>query len=218
MAAPIVILEKNNQPKTVKPQLTFVLFSDNLKLMGNTVGSKFFFDTAEDFYILGLWLADGYWRTGSIGLTSVNTKLIEKFANFFLRVAPNYPLKKRIYKVEEGVKRKQEAVQIYINNSSLTRIFMSTKTGVLQIPDRYLLAYLAGRIDGDGSVDTKYRSGIRIAYSSREDALRDQILFGEINVSLYQYQAARTFVLYLKKNFRDRISKEIKKYSLKLAP
>ncbi|TSC85749.1 MAG: hypothetical protein G01um10147_1093 [Microgenomates group bacterium Gr01-1014_7] len=81
-----------------------------LKLMGNTVGSKDIFKTAEDFYILGLWLADGYWRSGSIGLTSVTP------------------------------------------------------------------------------------------------------------VSLYQYLAARTFVLYLKKDYRDRISQEIKKYSVKLAP
>ena len=76
----------------------------------------------------------------------------------------------------------------------------------------------AGRIDGDGHIDTKHRSGIRIAYSSKDDALRDQKLFGETNVSLYQYKAARTFVLYLKKNYRQRISKEIKKYSVKFAP
>ena len=195
--------------------------------MGNTVGSKFSFKTAIDFlgvepqafaYILGLWLADGYWRSSSIGLTSVSPILISKFSKFLLRVAPSHSLKQRTYPVRVGDKRKQEAVQIYINNRPLTRLFMSFKTGNLYVPKSYLLAYLAGRIDGDGHVDTKYRSGIRIAYSSMKDALRDQKLFGKTNVSLYQYKAARTFVLYLKKHYRDRISQEIKKYSVKLAP
>ena len=182
------------------------------------MGSKSFFNTAEDFYILGLWLADGYWRSSSIGLTSVTPDLIDKFSKFLLRVAPSRLIKKRIYLVKDGEKRKQTAVQVYINNRPLTRLFMSLKTGVLQIPNQYLLAYLAGRIDGDGHVDTKHRSGIRIAYSNEQDAIRDQQMFGEINVSLYQYKAAGTFVLYLKKNFRDKISQEIKLYSLKLAP
>lgn len=186
--------------------------------MGNTVGSKFFFKTAEDFYILGLWLADGYWRSSSIGLTSVNPILISKFTKFLQKVAPSHTIKERIYEVKAGEKRKQKAIQVYVNNRPLTRLFMATKTEILQIPHRYLLAYLAGRIDGDGHIDTKHRSGIRIAYSSREDAARDQLLFGETNVSLYQYKAAKTFVLYLKRSYRDRISKEIKEFSVKLAP
>jgi len=185
--------------------------------MGNTVGSKFFFKTADDFYILGLWLADGYWRSSSIGLTSVNPQLIEKFTMFLKRVVFNYPVKKRVYKSTEG-KRRQEAYQIYVNNRSLTRLFMSTKTGILHVPQRFLIAYLAGRIDGDGHVDTKHRSGIRIAYSSNEDALRDQVMFGKTNMSLYQYRAARTFVLYLKKHYRDKVLKGLSKYCIKLAP
>ncbi len=186
--------------------------------MGNTVGSKFSFKIAEDFYILGLWLADGYWWTSSIGLTSVNTVLIDKFAKFFLRVAPSHTIKKRIYKVRAGEKRKQEAVQVYINHRPLTRLFMSFKTGDLYVPKSYLLAYLAGRIDGDGHVDIKHRSGIRIAYGSFDDASRDRKLFGDTNVSLYQYKQAGTFVLYLKKIYRNQISEEIGKYSVKLAP
>ena len=39
---------------------------------GNTEGSTAFsFRTSVDHYILGLWLADGYWRASSIGLTSI---------------------------------------------------------------------------------------------------------------------------------------------------
>lgn len=186
--------------------------------MGNTVGSKLFFKTAEDFYILGLWLADGYWRSSSIGLTSVTPELITKFSKFLSRVAPSHTLKERIYEVSEGDKRKQKAWQVYVNNRPLTRYFMATKTGALDIPSRYLPAYLAGRVDGDGSIDNKYRSGVRIAYSSKEDASRDRALFGETNVSLYQYKSAGTFVLYLKKHYREQIAKAIKKLSVKLAP
>ena len=123
--------------------------------MGNTVGSKFSFKTAEDFYILGLWLADGYWWSSSIGLTSVNPRLIDKFALFLIKVAPSHVIKKRIYPVKTGEKRKQIAIQVYINNRPLTRLFMSFKTGDLDVPKSYLLAYLAGRIDGDGHIDRK---------------------------------------------------------------
>jgi hypothetical protein len=218
MAGQTVMSGKNNQSKTVKSQLIFGLLSGNLELMDNTVGSKDLFKTPEDFYILGLWLADGYWRSSSIGLTSVSPALIKRFTNFLIRVAPSHPVKERVYEVIAGSKRRQRAVQVYVNNRPLTRLFMSTKTGELHIPSQYLLAYLAGRIDGDGHIDTKYRSGIRIAYTSKEDAKRDFDMFGDANVSLYQYKSAGTYVLYLKKQFRDRISQEIKKHSLKLAP
>ena len=186
--------------------------------MGNTVGSKFAFTSAEDFYILGLWLADGYWRSSSIGLTSVNPKLIDRFVKFLLRVKPEYQIKKRVYQPDEKSKRKQIAVQVYINNRALTRLFMSTKTGDIHIPIKYKSAYLAGRIDGDGHIDTKHRSGIRIAYGSKEDALRDQLMFGKTNVNLYQYTAARTYVLYLRKYYRDKILPKVRLYSIKLAP
>lgn len=127
-------------------------------------------------------------------------------------------VKKRIYPVLEGIKRRQIAYQIYVNSRSLTRDFMSFKTRELIIPHQYLSAYLAGRIDGDGHVDTKHRSGIRIAYSNFEDAFRDQKMFGDTNVSLYEYKAARTFVLYLKKKFRDTMWNDLSQYCLKLVP
>lgn len=186
--------------------------------MGNTVGSNFSFKTSKDFYILGLWLADGYWRASSIGLTSVNLQLIDKFEKFLTKVAPSHPVKKRFYQPTGENKRKQIAVQVYINSRPLTRLFMSMKTGKFHIPSQHILAYLAGRIDGDGHVDTKHRSGIRIAYSSKEDAIRDQELFGQANVSLYQYTAARTYVLYLKKRYRDQILKSLRIFSIKIAP
>ncbi len=67
-------------------------------------------------------------------------------------------------------------------------------------------------------MDTKYRSGIRIAYSTKEDAIRDQRLFGKTNMNLYQYKSAGTYVLYLKKHYREKIWQQLKKFSVKLAP
>ena len=95
---------------------------------------------------------------------------------------------------------------------------MNYKTGVLQIPSKYLPAYLAGRIDGDGHVDTKHRLGIRIVYGNKYDALRDKNLFSKDNMSLYHYKSAHTYVLYLKKQFEKDYKSELSKYSLKLAP
>ena len=185
--------------------------------MGNTVGSKFIFRTAEDFYILGLLLADGYWRSSSIGLTSVNPVLINRFCVYLKRMASGHPIKMRIYNAP-GYKRKQVAYQVYVNSRPLTRSFMAMKQGQLNIPQHFLPAYLAGRIDGDGSVDRKYRSGIRIAYGSRFDARRDQLLLGATNVSLYTYLSAGTYVLYLRKQYRDKMKKTLQRYSAKLAP
>ena len=89
----------------------------------------------------------------------------------------------------------------------------------LLIPLRYLPAYFAGRIDGDGHVDRKYRTGIRIVYSDREDASRDLRLLKKLNnnpASLYFYKAANTWVLYFRKEFLRKIQPKIAKFALKL--
>jgi len=182
------------------------------------VGSKVWLNIAEDYYILGLWLADGYWRSSSIGLSSSDSRLIGRFRTFLRRIAPNSSLKKRIYQPIIGQKRKKIAEHLYVNNRPLTRLFMSYKEKNFLVPDRFLPAYLAGRIDGDGSVDNKHRSGIRIAYGSKSDAERDLGILGRDNVSLYYYKAANTWVIYLRKNFCDKILAQVQKYSVKLLP
>lgn len=183
------------------------------------MGSKIWLETAEDYYIFGLWLADGYWRSSSIGLSSINQLLIKRFHDFLSRKLPNYPIKYRCYMPIVGQKRKHKAYHVYINCREMTRFFMSYKTKKqLAIPNNYIPAYLAGRIDGDGSIDNKHRSGIRIAYSNYEDAKRDAVLFGRDNISIYHYLAAGTWVIYLRKNYRDKIVPKASKYSVKLLP
>jgi len=190
-----------------------------MKSKGNTVGSKVCLKSAEDFYILGLWLADGYWWSSSFGLSSSDPKLIERFGRFLKKIAPNCPLKRRIYEVYKNQKRKKRAEHIYINNRAITgQFFLYKQKKNFLIPNIFLPAYLAGRIDGDGSIDRKYRSGIRIAYGDRKDAEHDRLIFGKQNVSVYFYKTARTWVIYLRKHFRDKIINKVEKYSFKLCP
>ncbi|OGD09080.1 hypothetical protein A2397_00785 [Candidatus Amesbacteria bacterium RIFOXYB1_FULL_44_23] len=180
-----------------------------LKKQDNTEGSTVFtFKTSDDYYILGLWLADGYWRTSSIGLTSVTDDLIERFKEFLIN---NFP--------ERTIKHGKYCV--YINMRALVRIFMKFKSGDLVIPKKFIPAYFAGRIDGDGHVDRKHRSGIRIAYGDEFDARRDESLllaYQENSVSVYRYKTARTWVIYLRKNFLQAILPKLSLYSWKLLP
>jgi hypothetical protein len=186
--------------------------------MGNTVGSSLNgFFCAWDYYILGLWLADGYWRSGSVGLTSTNDYLIGRFESFLKKAAPQHTIKKRFYWPGSG-KRRLKATQIYVNSRGLTRTFLTKKKGELFVPPSFLPAYLAGRIDGDGHVDYKHRTGIRIVYGTRFDAERDQNLIGVKNAGLYQYTAARTYVLYFYKKYRQTIWPLLTQYSLKCNP
>lgn len=175
---------------------------------------------AKDFYFLGLWLADCYWRSSSVGLSSTNNFLIRDFRSFLKKVCPTHPIKERIYKPEIGTKRKLVSRHVYVNSRSLTRDFMKYKHSKnLEIPLKFLPAYFAGRIDGDGHVDRKYRTGIRIAYSTKEDATRDLALLKSLNsrpASLYHYKQANTWVLYFRKNFLRKITPKMAKYALKL--
>lgn len=182
------------------------------------MGSRDWPTTIEDYYILGLWLADGYWWSSSIGLSSSDFRLIKRFRVFLRKQLPDVPIKVRVYKPAKNQKRKKIAKHLYVNNRMLTRLFLSYKKKQFNVASKFLPAYLAGRIDGDGSIDFKYRSGIRIAYGDRKDAKRDVVIFGRSNVSLYQYKTAGTWVIYLRKDFRDKILPRVEKYSVKLLP
>lgn len=178
------------------------------------------FKTNQDFYILGLWLADNYWRSGSVGLSSTSPILLERFSKFLKKVCPERPIKEYVYYPQEGTKRRHISRNIFVNSRPLTRAFMEYKhKKKLVIPQKSLPAYFAGRIDGDGHVDRKYRTGIRIVYSDREDASRDLRLLKLLNrnpASLYFYKGANTWVLYFRKEFLKKIQPKIAKFALKL--
>lgn len=139
--------------------------------MGNTVGS-----TSTDFcnfprseidaYIIGLWCADGYHRTSSIGLSNVDSDLIKEFSEFLLQLFPKNRLKLRVYK-PDGYKRRQTAYQVYVNSRPLLRKFKIWKENPGQsITKEYAFPYFGGRFDGDGSVAKDYYRDCRIVYGS----------------------------------------------------
>lgn len=176
--------------------------------------------TAEDFYILGLWPADNYWRSGSVGLSSTNESLIARFKLFLSRMCPNYPVKECIYIPHRGEKRKLVAKNVYVNSRAFAKLLMFYKhCKSLKIPLKFLPAYLAGRIDGDGHFDRKHRTGIRIVYSDKYDASRDMVLLkrlGKNPASLYYYKRANVWAIYFRKNFLKKIIPRIARFSLKL--
>lgn len=184
------------------------------------MGSLNLFKTAEDYYCLGLWLADGYWWSSSIGLSSTNKIFLARFEKFLKKVCPTHPIKERFYKPMEGYKRRLIAKHVYVNSRPLTREFMEIKyIDELAVPLKFIPSYLAGRIDGDGHVDKKHRTGIRIVYGNKEDAVRDLCLLKKLNdnpASLYRYERANTWVLYFKKSFLNIIQPKIAKFAYKL--
>lgn len=183
------------------------------------MGSKVL-KNSKDYYFLGLWLADGYWRSSSIGLCSTNNTLILRFRKFLKRLAPSHEIKERIYEPGKGYKGRLIAKHIYVNSRQLTRFFMEIKhQPCFLFSKKFLPAYFAGRIDGDGHVDFKHRTGIRIAYSDEKDATRDLNLLKKLDkepASLYYYSKARTWILYFRKNFLRKITPKMSRFSIKL--
>ena len=197
-------------------------------MMGTTVGrtNTTFCDLKEpnNAYAFGLWCADGYHRTSSIGLTNVNHILIDEFRRFLLKFFPQERLKMRIYSRGESPehyyskKATRPAYQLYVNSRPFLRYFRVAREN----PGRFLnqhsiFAYFAGRFDGDGSVAADDRSDLRIAYSGNEEANRDARLLTRIGIvpKVYTYSKARTFVLYVSRFDAQKFLNGISEFSLR---
>ena len=132
-------------------------------------------NNAENAYILGLWCADGYHRTSSVGLSNTDESLINVFHQFFLKLFPKDRLRLRVYTNplfydksfgEDLAKRLdierlsqlylkksvRPTIHLYINSRPLLRTFVQARKDVESIPKENLRAYFAGRFDGDGSI------------------------------------------------------------------
>ena len=180
--------------------------------MGNTVGSTStnfcnFFSSERDAYILGLWCADSYWWSSSIGLSNTDAGLIERFRKFLKRFFPDSRIKFNRY-------------HLFVNSRPLLREFIVAKDNLERLDKiKIVWAYFAGRFDGDGSVGKDLRSDCRIVYARRSEAETDRKLLKRVDIlktKIYYYRAARTFCLYISRCQAQKFLNGILPYSLKL--
>jgi len=112
--------------------------------MGNTVGSTStnfcnFFSNEKDAYILGLWCADGYWWSSSIGLSNIDSDLIGIFQRFLKRHFP-----------EDRIRFNRN--HLFVNSRPLLREFILSKKKLDGLKNAGAVrAYFAGRFDGESA-------------------------------------------------------------------
>ena len=179
--------------------------------MGNTVGSKETnfcnFENEEDAYVLGLWCADGYWWSSSIGLSNIDEDLIDLFRKFFRNIFP-----------EERIKFNR--CHLFVNSRPLLREFIRARENLSSLQGRNAIkAYFAGRFGDDGSIDKNLRNDCRIVYARKSEAEIDKILLKKIginNTKIYYYKSARTFCLYISRFQAKDFLERVLKHSIKL--
>ena len=190
-------------------------------------------------YFFGLWCADGYHRTSSIGLSNTNLSLITAFGDFLRKFFPESRLRLRIYipvrnqnydyshiRQKCGIsnvticsikKAVLPTVHIYVNSRSLLRFFQESRKNVLEkITTDNVWPYFAGRFDGDGSIAKDSRSDCRIVYSHKDEAEKDKTLLqlADIkNSKVYYYKQARTYCLYIYRKDANKFIENIREYS-----
>ena len=191
--------------------------------MGNTVGSAntdfWHLTTKKDAYILGLWCADGYHRTSSIGLSNTDSDLIEKFSEFFVKIFSKDRVKTRVY-YPDSYKRRTTAYHLYVNSRPLLRKFKEIKNNVTEfVSGDKILPYIAGRFDGDGSVAKNFYSDCRIVYGSLKEAEKDLALMRLLDfqkMKIYHYRSAKTYCLYFSRLETKKFLSLIYPYSVRL--
>ena len=195
-----------------------------------------FFNNKKRVYILGLWSADGYHRTSSIGLTTIYPNLAIKFQSFLLEKFSKERLKLRIYlgrrkKVKTdwffgekinyclGSKLKNSAYQIYVNSRPLLRFFRACVNERKELSKIFIPSFFAGRFDGDGSVSKDRKKDLRIAYSKKKETQIDRSLLSKLafkKIKIYRYKKAGTYVLYISRFSTQSFLEMIQPESLKL--
>jgi len=164
----------------------------------------------DDAYALGLWCADDYWWSSSIGLPKTDPELISASAAFLSREVGPDRLHLRVYQVagdeaseqvlalrssitlRPPVKMKRTAYHIYVNSRPLFRLKKLRRTEVGALDTSLIGPYVAGRVDGDGSFGNPRAPGTRISYSGHEGADVDAWLLARqgITTSIFRYAAA----------------------------
>lgn len=199
----------------------------------NTNFCKIFSDE-KDAYILGLWCADGYHRTSSVGLTNIDWQLILRFKDFLEREFDKDRLKMKIYEPVDSFKKnningvkyfksckaRNRAYQIYVNSRPLLRELRQLRNLISKLNKKKLIwAYMAGRFDGDGSIDKRLDRDLRIVYGNFKEAKTDNGLLKRIGFKLskvYNYRKSKTFCLYISRYETKRFIKGIYPYSVRM--
>ena len=195
--------------------------------------------TDEKAYILGLWCADGYHRTSSIGLSNTDERLVHAFYQFFLKLFDKNRLRLRVYtnpifydksfgenlakhlgieKLSQLYLKKSvlPTIHLYVNSRPLLRTFVRARKNINMLPRENIKAYFAGRFDGDGSIAKDLRSDCRIVYTDRAEAFIDRELLREIGITqtnVYEYAQAHTFCLYIFRSESKQFVNLIREYS-----
>lgn len=206
--------------------------------MDNTVGSNLIL-TPFLAYNLGLWCADGYSRTSSVGFCNTNLKLINSFLDFLNKVLGKdiKLIKLRIYCPEgetpdkllmQKFKREQihfakpsksklVAYHLYVNDRNLLRWFQSMRDSRnLWINDNLIGSFFAGRFDGDGSININLKRDCRIVYGNYSEAFIDQQILSLFITSIYYYKKAGTYCLYISMKSTHDFIEIIKPFSEKI--
>lgn len=192
--------------------------------MVNTVGSLSNFLTYPlEAYILGLWGADRYFRTSSIGLSNTNVRLLERTLLFLLIRFPRDRIRLRVYgdfvpntlrgyntSFCKGSKNVKSAYHLYVNSRPLVREYFDALSNRNLLHSSVVYAYFAGRFDGDGCISHNGNPLCRIVYKNLFELKKDMSLLTEIKTSVYKYEKANTYCLYFSERtlsvFLDRIS------------
>ena len=83
----------------------------------------------------------------------------------------------------------------------------------------FILPYMAGRFDGDGSVAKDFYRDCRIVYGNKLEAENDfelMKLLGFQKMKIYNYKSARTFCLYFSRLETNQFLSMIYPYSVRL--
>lgn len=191
----------------------------------------------EEAYIFGLWCADGYHRTSSIGLSNINPKLIDRFGTYLEERFPKDRLRLRVYLPNNATadkrliskyrrvsilsvrKARHASYHVYVNCRSMLRDFTEAKKHMEAISKGFIIPYLAGRFDGDGSVNSNLKKDFRIVYGNRREAELDKTLLSRIKpyrASSYHYKRANTYCLYISQKDAPLLVRDLTPYSLNL--
>lgn len=195
-----------------------------------------FYACHDHAYALGLWCADGYHRSSSIGLSNINTNLIENFRLFLAKIFPKNRLRLRIYRPEitpadsfrfgiekvsilSSKKARHTAYHLYVNSRPLLREFQKAKRGEkIFLNSGTGWAYLAGRFDGDGTIGKNMKRDLRISYATHEDAKSDLDLLNKLGLTpkIYRYETSHTFVIYIPRSESEIFVKNCSSHSVRL--